>query len=721
MEDLFFKDLARSGITPEQAEQAGIYYEASGKDVFEEFKGQPVAVFPYFDPFTDKVLTFRRDGRQEEFARVRYLSKTMDKKARRYDQPRASGVMPYFPMVLDWPKIIADTTHPIVFTEGEKKALALACHGVATIGLGGVYNFMDDGRFLELLEGIKYSQRPIILMFDSDRADNPNIRVAEDRLASEISLKRGGEVHLVTLPPKADGSKQGVDDFIVANGINKLHELVETTAVPMRKIDAAVRAMNTEAAWVEAEGLVYDLKHRSFIRKADFTKGSRFSNETVVQAAGNGNKVNVVQVADAWLTHPQHRIYHSVVFDPSTDEINVRLPSGATALNMWGGWRAHRGDTKPFHRLNDFLFSKLPADWRDLPLKLMAYRAQNPAKKVPLAVVLIGPQGCGKSLWAKVMRLAFEPYSTPLAGGGLLSDFNGWAERNLLAVIDEAKAVHVAKAAPELKKLISEDKIMLNEKFRVPKEVKNLSTVIMTSNERSVGNYDHDDRRMIVVDCPNPGPEDMYMDVLAWIEADGPKALLGELLDMDLKGWTPPARAPLTAEKYMARIENMTPVQRLAEDMRNAQQNTIVMWIDTALMWAAQAEMSSNTFEAAKAREILDSLARIPIRPYYTPDELAMLFPMISTTMYGTRQGGTNAGAMSKQLREGGVPYLECTDDPKGFKVNGQYRQYLVVADFDEWAKPLSQAEFDRMQKNWPTYGEVRNLQNKSQPARRRA
>jgi len=164
-------------------------------------------------------------------------------------------------------------------------------------------------------------------------------------------------------------------------------------------------------------------------------------------------------------------------------------------------------------------------------------------------------------------------------------------------------------------------------------------------------------------------------------------------------------------------VENMTPVQRLAEDMRSASTNQVLMWIDSAMMWAANAEMSNSSAEASMAREIISTLSRIPIRPFYSPEELAMLFPMISTSMYGANKGGqsTTSGRISKELREGGVPYLECIDDPKGFKVKGQYRQYLVIADHDEWEKPLSQDEFDRMASQWPSYGQVRNLQNKSQ------
>ena len=92
-----------------------------------------------------------------------------------------------------------------------------------------------------------------------------------------------------------------------------------------------------------------------------------------------------------------------------------------------------------------------------------------------------------------------------------------------------------------------------------------------------------------------------------------------------------------------------------------------------------------------------------------------MLFPMIASTLYGYRKnGGTPAGQISKELRESGIPYLECIGEPRGFKVGGQFKQYLVIADPQEWERPMSQDEFDRLRNEWPTYGEVRNLQGKS-------
>ena len=141
-----------------------------------------------------------------------------------------------------------------------------------------------------------------------------------------------------------------------------------------------------------------------------------------------------------------------------------------------------------------------------------------------------------------------------------------------------------------------------------------------------------------------------YSRILEWERNNGPKKLLHWLLDLDLEGWTPPASAPMTAEKYMAYIENLSPIQMLAEEMTTANENIVKMWCDGAMEWAEQAQYDDR--QAVRAKEISDSLSRLQVRPFYSPDELAMLFPAIVEQMQGIRKMNTHAGEISRQLRE---------------------------------------------------------------------
>jgi hypothetical protein len=705
---LALADLARSGIDSKAASIAGIGAVPDARVICPEYAETPALVIPYAtidgEPMGDP-----------PFARVRYLGAPPKRnganpfkrpKEQRYAQPPGSHVHAYFPHTdrVDWRAVVEDPTRPLVIVEGEKKALKATLEGFATVGLGGVYNFLRDGALLPELEEIEWRGRPVYICFDSDAAHNPQIQAAEARLATELSLQRGAVLHLVRLPNMPSGDKQGVDDLLVSQGPDTLEGLL-TAAPRMRKIDAAVVSLNAHVAWIEKEGCVYDLRSKEFIQKANFTNGSSYSALEILTPSSKGNGVKRISVTEAWLKHPHAQRYDYVEFRPEASAHVIPTEAGGLALNMWTGWHHEEGDIQPFLDLTEYLFTDL-RDHADLPLKLLAYKAQNPGEKVPLALVLVGPQGCGKSLWAECVRAAFDPYTAEIPTSALSMQFNGWTERTLIGVINEASGDVLARCAPTLRALISDKRVMLNEKFRAARQIDSYTQYILTSNDRGAGAYSADDRRMVVVNCPRKREQAFYSRISDWKAGGGGRALLHYLLTLDLGGWQPPPHAPLTAEKYMAYMESLSPVQRLAEEMQTADEHVVVLWIQQALAWAQQAELSGNPTTVRFAQEIMDSLKVIQIRPWYTPEELSLMFPAIASQLHNARGGARTAGSISKELRTAGIGYLQCADDPRGFRYRGSIRQYLIVAEPEEWDTPLSQKEFDRLMAQFPQYGD---------------
>lgn len=705
--------LAERGTTLAQAEASGMFFVESAKEAPYEtdFHDLPAIVIPYCDPLSGEWMTFKRGGAGDiPFVRVRYLAEPQQKngfikkKPQRYGQPKESGVRAYFPKTddIDWRAVHADAEVPILITEGEIKSLAACLAGVPTVGLGGVYNFLSDGRLLPELDNLALSGRTVYVCFDSDAASNPDIQAAEGRLATELSLKRGADVFLARLPNLPKYDKTGLDDFLAAKGVDALFEVL-LNAPQMRKMDAAVLGLNRSVAWIERDGMLLDTDSQEWIKKHDFTKGSKYSALQVLVPTLKGDSLKHISVAEEFLVHPLARRYNDVVFKPDSDAETIVGEKGAS-LNLWRGWEPEEGDVTPFLDLSEFLFSDLPPEQQDIPLKLLAYKAQNPGVKVPLALVLLGTQGCGKSFWSQIAREAFAPYGAAVSPRALVSDFNGWVEKSLLVVFDEARGVDVFKGSETLKSLITETRTFLNEKYRAARQVDSYAMYVLTSNDRRVGSYSQDDRRMFVISCPAKREKAFYDTLRAWRDAGGPKRLLGWLLAYDLKGWSPPQTAPMTAEKYMAYMESLTPVQRLAEEMATADQNVVQSWIDSSMAWANATLLDER--QAAKAKEIRDALMHYQIRPFYTPEEIAILFPAITAQLHGAKDRGTPAGDISRQLRECGVTYLRCKDDPRGFRWRGLLRQYLVIADQKEWAgATLTQAQFEAAMANFPQYG----------------
>ncbi len=698
-------DLQRSGIAVADAERAGMFDVADASTVYSDFKAAPAIVIPYYDP-AGALMTFERGP----FCRVRYLDvpKTSGfgaRKQQRYGQPKNSGTRAYFTPLLDWQYILADPLEPIILTEGEKKGLAGVLAGLPVIALGGVFNWLRDGELLPELDAVQWRHRDVFITFDSDAELNPQIMAAEARLVDELQRKRGARCFLVRIPQDGD-AKAGLDDFLLAHGHAGFLKLLEK-ATPLGALDAKVLTLNKSCAWIERENLVYDLEARLFIPKDSFVNGSRFSTlEHIVGGAKQRSAPKHISIAATWLKHPHAQRFGEVLFRPG-EGVTVQGEHGRPALNLWTGFEPGEGDVQPFLDLSEFLFQNMDPQHRELPVKLMAYKAQNPAEKIPLAIVMLGPQGCGKTMWGECIRDAFAPYSVDVTPSALSSEFQGWLERSLFALINEAKGEDMVRGAEQLKALISDLKRPMNEKYRPVRQINTYTSYLITSNRREVGAFAADDRRMIVVDCPKPRePAFYYTHVKPWKDGGGPKALLGWLLRYDLKGWRPPASAPLTAEKYMAYVESLTPVQRLAEEMKTASKHTVQLWLDSAVAWARMAELSNNTALAAMARATLENVNRYQIRPFYTPEELTKMFPAIVETQLGSKfRKGTPSGDISRELRDAGVPYLQCADDPRGFKREGVIRQYLVVYDFEDWKEPLRQAEFDRLMGQWPNYG----------------
>lgn len=701
--------LAARGITPAAAAAAGLFDVPDASRVYADFRARPALVLPYFD-VEGAPVAFERDGAELAFCRVRYMGDLPPqrgrRKAQRYTQPLDSGCRAYLPPGVDWRRVAADASEPVMITEGEIKALA-ASRLSPCLGLGGVFSTVREGRFLPELDAFAWEGRQVYICFDSDAQDNPNVAAAEARLIYELQTKRAARCRLIRLPPGEEGAKVGVDDFLVAHGADALMRLV-ADASDLYALDAQVVALNRSVAWIEKDGLIYDRAAHSWVRKGDFVEGGWASSLVYFGASKKGVEPKPVKVAQVWLSHPLALRFDAAIFRPGEGDL-VQSETGRPCLNLWSGWDEAPGDVTPFLDLSAFLFQRMEAADRDLLVKLFAYKFQNPTEKIPLAAVLIGPQGCGKTLWARCIREAVGPHGTALPSSALHAKFSEWQEHALVATIDEAEEEDMRRGRDILKSMISEKSRFMEAKFRPGRPIETYYQLIITSNSRAAGTFTSDDRRMVVVDCPPKREVAFYDRAVSWLAAGGARSLTHWLLTYDLKGWRPPAQAPLTAEKHMAYVEGLTPVQRFAEDCHNADENRVKQWLDTAVAWGEMNVTSANPAIAAQARQVLDAAPQWQVRPFYSPDELAQMLPMLVEQTGAGRVGKrTSAGEISRQLRDAGIRYLQCADDPRGFHWRGKMHQFLIIAAADEWATPLTQEEFDRRMEQMPRYSQIR-------------
>lgn len=681
---------------------------------------------PYFNSDATPKLV---DGR--EHVRMRRLG-DLAKGTAKYVQGTGTGVHVYLTPFVDWAAIFADPKCPLIVTEGEAKAIAACSQSFACVALGGVTSTRDSktGEFLPGLDGCVWRNRIVYICFDSDAQQNPDVFAAQEAIRSELSINRGADVRIVVLPgrpvaPSADGTEQpdekvGLDDFLLWKGKVELQRLLHVTQ-SASKLDKAIMQINAQCSVIDDEEAIYDEQRDQFYSQGFFTGTSRFASiKLPVVGMGKNGPVErpPILVAKEWCSHPNARRYASTVFKPGEPRV-IQTAKGAQ-LNRWQGFRAEPGNVEPFLDLTSFMFSELDDETQGFALKLLAYKAQNPGRKVPIAIFLVGTKGSGKSMWCELVQKAFAPASNMIQPTLLLADYNPYVDRNVLLFIDEVTPRVMEQAGEMLKLLVSQPEVMLNEKYRPMKPVDNLSLYLLTSNYPEAASFSRDERRYFVVNSPDKMEGDLgaayYRNLVAYKNNDPGPAIMHFLLNYDLDGWEPPMEAPVTSARYNAYREGLNPITSLAEQMLSADENVVQVWIDNSMRWAAETKANPPANAPLtllkKIMQVEAVMPQWPVRPFYSMSELALLFPGLSEQLMGNKGGrykNYTPEQISSQLRTSGVKTLRNKDDVRGFRYQGIIEPFLIIADVhnEEWKKPLTQREFDDLIQSFGTYAEL--------------
>jgi putative DNA primase/helicase len=237
-------------------------------------------------------------------------------------------------------------------------------------------------------------------------------------------------------------------------------------------------------------------------------------------------------------------------FDPSGKDPSVKL-------NTWRGWpRTPKGTADQCLYIRETLYWLCGAEdsrhevyqWL---LCWLAYPLQHPGAKMASAVIMHGPQGTGKSTVFQVVAKIYGDYATTLNQRGLEDRFNSdWIDSKLFVLAEEvvarAEMYHIKN---ELKELVTGEYVRINPKNVAAYRQKNQINIVYLSNENQPLPLDNDDRRHLVVYTPPPQPEEYYDALHIEIANGGIDAFYKYLLDLDLSGFHPAKRPPMTQAK----------------------------------------------------------------------------------------------------------------------------------------------------------------------------
>ena len=229
------EELYASGLDGQTIKQAGIY-SASPQEV-SAILGVPYdcggIVFPY--------RNLGEIGGMGEVNRIKLDKEVCGSKYR-----TKSGEVNHLYLTHLTPDFLQDTAKSIAFTEGEKKALKATQDFMPTVGLSGVWSWKtkdenDQSVPVEDLNLINFSNRSVDIFFDSDAACNSQVRMAEMSFAYECKKRGASLIKAYRFPHGKDGSKVGIDDFLLKHSPAELKQLPVVDPVTCYKIVEAIK------------------------------------------------------------------------------------------------------------------------------------------------------------------------------------------------------------------------------------------------------------------------------------------------------------------------------------------------------------------------------------------------------------------------------------------------------------------------------------------------
>jgi hypothetical protein len=575
-------DLSRSGLDKDDADKLQCK-SILGSKLNGMLPGTTLSgyVIPYFDI----------DGKKSNFFRYRFLDQPLDFKAlagksRRYTQPRGSSPQIYFPPLAPWHDIATVLTIDILVTEGEKKAASACKFGFPTLGLGGVWNFRsakEKQTLIPQFSEITWVDRKVIIAYDSDTIRKPSVMQAENALAAEL-IKLGAKVFILRLPEK-DGGKVGLDDYLVAHGADGLNSLMGTSALIEWERSAKLHALSGEVVYIMDPATILRLDNLQRMSRNTFLDAyaPRDYTEIVQTVTPTGAIKNVAVLrhpAKEWIAWQHRPTLERISYCPGEDSIHRAL-DGKFELNSWSGWAVEpkAGNVKPWLDLLAFITSREP-QFMNWCMQWFACPIQQPGIKMFTAFVVWSQgQGIGKSLLGETMEGIYGKNYGVIDNDDLDSRFNSWAVRKQFLVGNEMTGKDSKQLAAKINDMITRKDMKIENKGMDPYYIKDCINYYVNSNSARPIYAQDGARRFMVLQAPPTAREDafyaqyanwLYVDEVAKVfRPESMAALMHHLLNVELHGFNPTAKAPTTIAMNEMIENSRSPLEMVVNNLRD--------------------------------------------------------------------------------------------------------------------------------------------------------
>ncbi|MHB8542718.1 MAG: phage/plasmid primase, P4 family [Leptospirales bacterium] len=321
-------------------------------------------------------------------------------------------------------KQIANPEEPLFITEGIKKGDSITSIGLTAISLTGVWNWRgknSQGGNVALpdWEDVAIKGREIRIVFDSDSATNDSVLRAEKRLAQFIE-GRGGIVKILRIPPRTDGAKVGIDDFLAQGGdLTTLEEATEEARPAITGDELGVaEALDDGSNLIFAQSKFWAFSETEGIWRESPDESVKRAIQIVCRENGLPVKDNFIRGA---FNCAKARFFRTVEFD----RIDTRSIGAANGVLRYvnGGWSLTPYKREDYRRIRlpveyvpqakcqrfeQFLseiFEGTP-DKKDRALTVLEFLALSltATTEYEKALLLVGKGGNGKSVLLRVLE-----------------------------------------------------------------------------------------------------------------------------------------------------------------------------------------------------------------------------------------------------------------------------------------------------------------------------
>jgi hypothetical protein len=249
-------------------------------------------------------------------------------------------------------------------------------------------------------------------------------------------------------------------------------------------------------------------------------KNVTFSNKVIDPKNKKRRKEIIVQMTDCWMKHPFRRDYESIGFCPYPQSHPLAL-NNKLILNTYDGIMFE----KYWENVNEYPNLKLisymnQSDEEDRIIacrfamhtlriicnhkysvfvqlcRILAAKLKFPWMHIKKVIVLRGHQGNGKSMWVEAILEAFGRHKFVCHNtGASLGAFNGEFLNRLAIFFDEVHFPGDIQSNNIFKNLVTQETIMLHQKYRTPETIRNHTLLFASSNCSWVFRADGSERR----------------------------------------------------------------------------------------------------------------------------------------------------------------------------------------------------------------------------------